>query len=62
MTVKQLRDILDDYVKNGNGDAAVCAVPISQKDHILKARGILSAEPYKSQDGRVWDVLLPHYD
>ena len=58
MTVLELRNKLDEYVRNGDGDACACAVPADRPDDIMAANEVLSAHGHGYHNGKLLNLFL----
>lgn len=61
MTVRELQNALDEYVRGGDGDAAVCAAPSDRPDDIMAAHGVVSMHAHGYHNGKLLNLFLVYY-
>lgn len=58
MTVLELRNKLDERVRDGDGNACVFAAPADRPDDIMAANEVLSAHGHGYHNGKLLNLFL----
>lgn len=58
MTILELRNILDDYVGDGDGGACVCAVPSYAPDDIMLSAAVTGVRPHGWHNRKMLNLFL----
>jgi hypothetical protein len=58
MTVLELRNKLDERVRDGDGDVCVCAAPADRLDDIMTVNEALSAYGHGYHNGKLLNLFL----